>query len=129
MEVAEFVAKNYYHDDTDQSINRIRGMLAHPGVYFEGIPERGSVLIYITLSDEGMEILRSAKKVEDFKNGFSERLLNYPGPHIYVFRMVTEGKPTLQYLRELREKIMRKHNAVSFSWHDNNHVVLHTYEA
>lgn len=128
MDVAEFVAHNYYKDDTIDGEARVRKLLATPGVYFEGIPDNGIVLVYLTLSDEGLRILKSVKTVDDFKNGFSDRLIQHPGKHIYVFRMVTDGKHTLKELRQLRSKIMRKHNAPSFSWHDNNHVILHTYE-
>lgn len=129
METAEFISKNYYHDDTIQGINKVRSLLSYPGVFYEGIPDNGLILVYITLSDEGLKILQSAKTVEDFDNGFSERLLQHPGHNIYVFRMVAEGKPTLKDLRRLRTRIMKKHNAPSFSWHDDHHVNLHTYRA
>lgn len=128
MEVAEFVAKNYYHDDTLPRVERVRNLLSYPGVFFAGLPDDGLILIYITLSDEGLEILRSATTEEAFKNGFSERLLQYPGDHIYVFRLVSDGKPKLDELRRLRSRIIKKHNARSFSWHDNDRVILHTYE-
>lgn len=128
MEVAEFIAQKYYHDDTLQEVQRIREMLAHPGVYFEGIPDNGVVLVYITLSDTGLKMLKDATTVDHFKNGFTEKLLAHPGHHIYVFRLVAENKPALHELRHLRTKIMNKHQATSFSWHDDNRVVLHTYE-
>lgn len=128
MEVAEFIAKNYYHKDTLEETQRIRDLLAYPGIFFEGIPDDGLIFVYLTLSDEGLNILKKATKPEDFKNGFTETLLRHPGHHVYVFRMVTEGKPKLEDLRRLREKVMNKHNALSFSWHDDHRVLLHTYE-
>lgn len=128
MDLAEFVAHYWYQDDTKETIDHVREMLAHPGVYSEGIPDNGTVLIYLTLDDEGLRILKSAKKPEDFKRGFTESLLEHPGRHIYVFRMAVDGKPTLQHLRALRSRVLRKHDALSFSWHDNNHVLLHTHE-
>lgn len=128
MDIPEFISHNYYKDDTIQGINRVRDILSHPGIYFEGVPDSGLVLVYLTLSDEGLTILKSAKTPDDFKNGFTERLLQHPGKHIYVFRMVADERPTLHLLRQMRTIIMKKHNAPSFSWHDNTHVILHTHE-
>lgn len=128
MEVAEFIAKNYYHNDTLDGIKHVRHVLSYPGTYFEGIPDNGLILVYLTLSDEGLALLKKVQTEADFKNGFTETLFNYPGHHIYVFRMVAEGKPKLEDLRRLRTRIIRKHRAVSFSWHDDSRVMLHTYE-
>lgn len=131
MHVAEFIAKTYYHDDTIDGVERVNRILSHPGIYFIGVPDNGIVLVYLTLSDEGFEILQSKKKQSDFTGTLTQQLLEYPGHHIYVFRMVSEGKPELNTLKALRSLIIRKHNAISFSWHDNDHdnpVVLHTYK-
>lgn len=128
MDVAEFVAHYYYHDDTLEGVKHVQAMLNHSGVYFAGIPDEGLILMYLTVSDEGLEILKSAKNPSDFKNGFSNRLLQYPGKHIYVFRMVAENKPTLLDLRRLRTRIMKRHNATSFHWHDNDRVILHSFK-
>lgn len=132
MHVAEFVAKKYYNDDTVEGINRVNKLLSHPGIFFAGVPDSGAVLIYLTLSDEGLDILKSVKRQKDFNSGLTLELLDHPGQHIYVFRLVTDDKVPLDLLRTLRTRIMQKHDAVSFSWHDNNldnPVVLHTHKA
>lgn len=127
IDTAEFIARHWYKDDTIENVKRVRELLAYPGIYTEGTPDAGLILVYLTLSDEGLRMLKSAKTPEDFKNGFSETILQHPGEHIYVFRMVSEGHPSLRTLRILRTRIMTKHHATSFSWHDNEHVMLHTY--
>lgn len=129
MEVAEFIAKYYYEDETHENIQRVRDLLSYPGIYFAGIPDDGLILVYLTMSDEGLQLLKNLKTPQDFKNGFTEKLLQHPGPHVYVFRMVSDGRHMLRELRRLRAFIMKKHNASSFSWHDNNHILLHTHEA
>lgn len=131
MHVAEFISKKYYNDDTIDGVERVNRILNHPGIFFAGIPDNGVVLVYLTLSDEGLDILKNKVKQSDFNAAFTRELLNYPGKHIYVFRMVTEDNPSLHTLRNLRHQSMQKHKAVSFSWHDNTHdnpVVLHTYK-
>lgn len=131
MHVAEFIAQKYYHDDTIEAVERVNRILSHPGIFFAGIPDNGVVLVYLTLSDEGLDILKSKTKQSDFNAALTRELLNYPGDHIYVFRIVSDDKPSLHILKILRSQIMRKHRAVSFSWHDNDHdnpVVLHTYK-
>lgn len=128
MDVAEFIAKHYYHSDTYEAATRARKLLGYPGVFFAGLPDDGLVLVYLTLSDEGLELLKNVKTEEDFKKGFSETLLTHPGHHIYVFRMVSKDRPTLRDLRRLRTQIIARHNAKTFSWHDDHHIILHTYE-
>lgn len=128
MHVAEFIAKNYYHDDSLDGIDRVQSLLSVPGVFFEKSPDDSFVLVYLTLSDEGLALLKDVKTESDFKNGLSDTLLQYPGHHIYVFRMVAESRPSLKDLKIMRDHIIKKHNAVSFSWHDDHRVILHTYE-
>lgn len=127
MDVAEFIAKYWYKDDTVQEIERVRNLLAYPGIFFDGSPSDGLVLVYLCVSDAGLKMLQDVKTKEDFQNGFTERLLNLPGNNVYVFRIVTDGKPKLLALRHLRTLIMRKCKAKSFSWHDDHHVKLYTY--
>ena len=126
--VAEFIAKNYYNDDTVTGVQRVQTLLSHPGIYFEGLPDQGLVLVYMLVSDEGLQMLRDLKTPEDFKGGFSDRLMQHPGDNVYVFRIVSEGRPAIDQLRTIRTRIIEKHNAKTFSWHDNQRVILHTYE-
>ncbi len=131
MHIAEFVANKYYKDDTLEGIKRVETLLSHPGVYFAGVPDDGVVLIYMTLSDEGLELLKSKTSQSDFSSSFARELLQHPGHHVYVFRLIVEDHVPLLTLKKLRSRIMQKHNAVSFSWHDDHHdnpVVLHTYK-
>lgn len=127
MTKAEFIAQQYYKDTSADRVHQVERLLAYPGVHTEGTVENGIILIYLTLSDEGLRLLRDVKTPEDFKNGFSERILEHPGNHIYVFRLVSSNSPKLGELRRLREVIVQKHKAKSFSWHDDDRVILHTY--
>lgn len=128
MTIPEFIAHNYYKDDTIDGERRVENLISHPGVYYYGTPDDGVMMVYLTLSDEGLDLLRSKKELSDFTPDFSAELLQYPGNHIYVFRLISEGAHRLSDLRKLRSKIMSKHHAVSFSWHDDHSVKLHTYE-
>jgi hypothetical protein len=128
--ISEYIAKNYHKDDTIEGARKIDSMLARPGIYYLGSPHEGVILVYMLLSDEGLELLRSYKKQSEFTVALSNKMLEYPGDNVYVFRLVSESKVPLLTLRRLRSQIMQKHNAKSFSWHDNNHdnpVILHTY--
>lgn len=128
IDTIKFIAKHYYNDDSLQGIERVDRLLRHSGVHVYGSIADGVIMVYITLSDEGLAILKSVKTEDDFKNGLSDKLMKYPGRNIYVFRLVTEGNPSLDTLRKCREEIVKKHHATRFSWHDNARVQLHTYE-
>lgn len=127
MEVAEFIAKNYYHDDTVQGVTNVRELLSHPGIYYAGIPDDGMMMIYMMVSDEGLRMLQEKTRAEEFTPEFSGELLKHTGNNAYVFRLVSTGIKNLSELRRLRSSIMRRHNAASFSWHDDHQVLLHTY--
>lgn len=128
MDVAEFVAKNYYNDETLDRINEERALLNHPGVYFKRSPDAELVLIYMALSDNMLAKLRSISDANMFTPAFTSELLSNSGRNIYVFRLVTEGPYRIQTLREMRDSIIKEHNAKTFSWHDDKNVLLHTYE-
>lgn len=127
-DIAEFVAQNYYHNDTVKGVSEVRDLLSFPGVYSIGIPDDGLVMIYMTLSERGLERLRQVKDESDFTPSLTSELLSHPGKHVYIFRLVSINKPKLHDLRDLREQVIKRHNALSVSWHDDHRVFLHTYE-
>ncbi len=127
IDVAERLAKEYYKDDTVERTEEIRRMLAVPGVHFYVSPE-DVLWVYLLLSDEGLELLRSKTDMSSFTSSFSSELLEHPGNHIYIFRSLAPSNVSQRAaFRRAAEVLMNKHNSPDISWHDNDRVYLHTY--
>lgn len=127
MDVAERLAAEYYKDDTMERVDAIRHMLSIPGIHFYCSPEN-VLWVYMLVSDEGLDLLRAKKKVSDFTKDFSEELLSHPGNHIYIFRsLAPENVSQRSAFRRAAQFIMRKHQAIDISWHDDHRVFMNTY--
>lgn len=127
IDVAERLAKEYYSDDTMERVDAIREMLHVPGIHFYCSPDN-VLWVYMLLSDEGLDLLRSKKKIADFTKNFSEELLQHPGNHIYIFRsLAPENISQRAAFRRAAQFIIQKHNAVDISWHDDHRVFMNTY--
>lgn len=127
MEIAERLAKDYYHDDSIDKVNFVRRMLAIPGIYNYLSPDE-VLWVYMLLSDEGLALLKTKTKKEDFTSSLSEELLRYPGHHIYIFRSLAPSNGSQRAaFRRAATFLLQKHQATDISWHDNERVYLHTY--
>lgn len=128
MDTAEFISREYYKDETVDGAKQIRELMAVPGVYSYGNLDQGFVILYILLSDEGMKILESKKRVSDFTPALSSELLQHPGNHIYAFRCVGTLPPMSIRIKFLKQ-LTAKHQAHSICWHDDNpeRVILHRF--
>jgi len=123
-DLAEVIAKEYYNDDTLDTINEVRRFISFPGIYTYGTPESDVIFVYMLISDEALEMLSKIKNIEDFTSDLTSELLQYPGDNIYVLRCIARNKVEPKKTALL---MMQKHNAKSISWHDDNSVVLHTH--
>lgn len=128
LDVAERLSKDYHMDDTQEGINSIREMLSLPGVHFFVSPQ-DVLWVYLLISDEAIELLRSKTSVDEFTSQLTSQLLTMPGRHIYIFRsLAPENVSQRQAFREAAQILIRKHRAIDISWHDDKRVYLHTFK-